>query len=94
MRLRKEGEKSQSGLVKNEQDIRGNFYKLSAETVSLAEGLMGKDHALTQKLRGLRSELIGHQNPMAPPRPPPAQPPPPAEVTTRRIRTFGVGPGS
>jgi len=68
-KLRKASEKSASDAVKNEQDLRTQFYKLSTDPVSLVEGLLSKDHELTLKLRGLRAELIGAQTPPAPPAP-------------------------
>ena len=55
--------------MKNEQDLRTQFYKLSTDPVSLVEGLLSKDHELTLKLRGLRAELIDAQTPPAPPAP-------------------------
>lgn len=62
-KLRRSAETAANDAIKNEQAIREQFYKLSTDTVSLVEGLFGKNHPLTQKLRGLRGELIGHQNP-------------------------------
>src|SRR5438067_10068575 len=49
-KLRKDAETAASNAVKNEQAVRSQFYKLAADTVSLVEGLVGKDHALTTKL--------------------------------------------
>ena len=69
-RARKTAETAAADAVKHEQDLRSQFYKLSTDTVSLVEGLLGKDHELTVKLRGLRSGLIGAQTPPAPPTPP------------------------
>jgi hypothetical protein len=63
IKLRKSAEQSATEAVKNEQDLRDQFYTLAAATVSLVEGLAGKDHALTTKLRGLRADLIGNQAP-------------------------------
>lgn len=65
-KLRKAAEKAASDAVKNEQDLRAQFYKLSTDTVSLVEGLVSKDHELTLKLRGLRATLVGSQTPAAP----------------------------
>ena len=74
-RARKSAEKALADAVKNEQDLRVQFYKLATDTVSLVEGLMGKSHELTTKLRGLRADLIGSQNPGgAPPAPTPPKP--------------------
>lgn len=61
--------------MKNEQDFRATYYKLSTDTVSLVEGLVGKDHELTLKLRSLRSNLIGAQTPGGPATPLPVNPP-------------------
>ncbi|MES2439360.1 MAG: hypothetical protein V4584_09850 [Verrucomicrobiota bacterium] len=65
-KLRKAAEKAASDAVKNEQDLRAQFYKLSTDTVSLVEGLVSKDHELTLKLRGLRATLVGSQTPAGP----------------------------
>jgi hypothetical protein len=65
-KLRKAAEKAVSDAVKNEQDLRAQFYKLSTDTVSLVEGLVSKDHELTLKLRGLRATLVGSQTTAAP----------------------------
>lgn len=62
-KLRKLAEKALNDAIKNEQNIRSKFYKLATDTVSLVEGLVSKDHALTVKLRTLRANLIGNQNP-------------------------------
>ena len=71
-KARKSAEKAAADAVKNEQDLRAQFYKLATDTVSLVEGLVGKGHDLTTKLRGLRADLIGSQNPGGTPPPPPA----------------------
>ncbi len=63
VKARKAAEKSASDAISNEQGVRGQFYKLSTDTVSLVEGLLSKDHELTTKLRGLRAKLVGNQNP-------------------------------
>ena len=73
---RKSAEKALADAVKNEQGLRAQFYKLATDTVSLVEGLLGKDHELTAKLRGLRANLIGDQNPGGSTPPPPAAPKP------------------
>jgi hypothetical protein len=74
-KLRKSAEKAAADAVKNEQDLRGQFYQLATDTVSLVEGLVGKSHDLTTKLRGLRADLIGSQTPGGPTPPPPAPAP-------------------
>jgi len=74
VKAREAAEDAASKAVVNEQGVRNQFYKLAAETVSLVEGLLGKDHALTVKLRGLRSSLIGQQGS---PQPTPAPAPKP-----------------
>lgn len=61
-KARESAEKAASDAIKNEQAIRSQFYKLSTDTVSLVEGLVSKDHPLTQRLRGMRADLIGKQN--------------------------------
>jgi hypothetical protein len=63
VKLRKQAEQSASDAVANEHGVRDNFYTLATSTVSLVEGLLGKSHELSMKLRGLRAELIGNQNP-------------------------------
>ena len=63
IKVREAAEKAATDAVIAEQAIRNQFYKLSTDTVSLVEGLLSKDHALTLKLRGLRADLIGNQNP-------------------------------
>ncbi len=60
-KLRRSAEKAATDAVKNEQDLRASYYKLSTDTVSLVEGLVSKDHELTIKLRGLRASLVGSQ---------------------------------
>ena len=67
IKSRESAEKSASDAGKNEQGLRDQFYTLAAATVSLVEGLVGKDHPLTAKLRGLRADLIGNQSPGGPP---------------------------
>ena len=74
IRERKEAEAEATKTVKAEQALRDASYKLATETVSLVEGLLGKDHQLTLKLRGLRADLVGDQSPDD--TPPPAAPAP------------------
>jgi hypothetical protein len=52
-----------AAALKSEQDLRNGKYTLATATISLVEGALGKEHPLPVKLRGLRAELIGHQNP-------------------------------
>ena len=66
VKSRESADKSASDAGKNEQNLRDQFYTLSTATVSLVEGLVGKDHPLTAKLRGLRADLVGNQTPGAP----------------------------
>lgn len=75
VKARKQAEEAAATAVTNEQALRSQFYTLATGTVSLVEGLLGKTHALTVKLRGLRGDLVGSQNtPAAPPTPtPPAK---------------------
>lgn len=61
-----------TAAVQHAQDVRNQFYTLATATVSLVEGELGKNHALSVKLRGLRSDLIGNQNPGGTPAPAPA----------------------
>jgi len=70
-KARKDAEKAVAAAVINEHTTRENFYTQATGTVSLVEGVLGKDHALTVKLRGLRSDLIGNQNPGGTPDPAP-----------------------
>ncbi|MCX6896028.1 MAG: hypothetical protein NTZ16_11125 [Verrucomicrobia bacterium] len=73
-KLRKAAEKAASDAIKNEQMVRDQFYTLASSTVSLVEGLLGKNHELPVKLRSLRADLIGNQNPGGKPAPtPPAK---------------------
>ena len=58
--------------MQHTQDVRGQFYTLATGTVSTVEGALGKNHPLTVKLRSLRSDLIGNQNPGGTPAPQPA----------------------
>ena len=75
-KARKSAEKALADAVKNEQDLRVQFYKLATDTASLVEGLVGKGHDLTTKLRGLRADLIGSQSvgSTTPPAPTPPKP--------------------
>jgi hypothetical protein len=72
---RKDAEKAAAEAVANEHKVREQFYTQATGTVSLVEGLLGKDHALPVKLRGLRANLIGDQNPNGMPAPAPAAKP-------------------
>ena len=74
---RSDAEKALATAVKLEHDTREGYYTLAAATISLTEGLLGKDHALPVKLRGLRADLIGNQNPGGSPAPAPAPTPAP-----------------
>jgi hypothetical protein len=69
-KTRKDAEKAVSAAVINEHTTRENFYTQATGTVSLVEGVLGKDHALTVKLRGLRADLIGNQGSGDTPEPP------------------------
>ena len=62
VKARKQAEEAAATAVANEQALRSQFYTLASGTVSLVEGLLGKAHALTVKLRSLRADLIGSQN--------------------------------
>ena len=70
-KARDDAEKAAAVAVKLEHDAREGYYALATATVSLVEGLLGKDHALPMKLRSLRADLIGNQNPAGPPKPAP-----------------------
>jgi hypothetical protein len=61
-----------AAAVQHTQDVRSQFYTLATATVSLVEGTLGKNHELAVKLRSLRSDLIGNQNPNGTPTPAPA----------------------
>lgn len=61
-----------AAAVKAEQDLREGKYATATATVSLVEGLLGKEHELPVKLRGLRAKLVGNQNPGGTPAPAPA----------------------
>jgi len=68
-------DKAATAAIANEQAVREQFYKLATDSVSLVEGLLSKNHDATAKLRGLRAELIGNQNPSGTaPAPAPAAP--------------------
>ncbi len=51
-KARKSAEKALADAVKNEQDLRAQFYKLATDTVSLVEGLAGKGHEAARPARG------------------------------------------
>ncbi len=74
-KTRKDAEQAVTAAVANEHNTREQFYSQATGTVSLVEGLLGKDHPLPVKLRGLRTELIGNQNPNGTPAPAPAPKP-------------------
>jgi hypothetical protein len=71
-KVRQDAEKAATTAIINEHTIRENFYTQATGTVSLVEGVLGKDHALTVKLRGLRADLIGNQGSGDTPEPAPA----------------------
>jgi hypothetical protein len=58
-----------TAAVQHTQDVRTQFYTLATGTISSVEGALGKSHVLAVKLRSLRSDLIGNQNPNATPAP-------------------------
>jgi hypothetical protein len=55
--------------VANEHTLREGFYTTATTTVSAVEGVLGKNHPLPVKLRAMRAELIGNQNPGGTPTP-------------------------
>jgi hypothetical protein len=71
-KLAKQAQDNAAAAVQHTQDVRNQFYKLASGTISSVEGAVGKDHELTIKLRSLRSDLIGNQNPNGTPSPAPA----------------------
>ena len=71
-KLRVEAEAAVAAAVKNEHTVRDQYYTLATGTVSLVEGVLGKNHALPVKLRSLRADLIGNQNPNGSSTPTPA----------------------
>ena len=70
-KVRTDAENALAAAVANERKVRDDFYALAAGTVSLVEGVLGKDHPLPVKLRALRADLIGNQNPGGTPTPTP-----------------------
>jgi len=70
-KLSQQAQDAATAAVQHTQDVRTQFYTLATTTVSLVEGTLGKNHALAVKLRGLRSDLIGNQNPNGTPAPAP-----------------------
>ena len=58
-----EADEALAAAIRAEQKLRNTYYTMAANTVSLVEGLLGKNHALPAKLRSLRADLIGNQNP-------------------------------
>lgn len=71
-KTRKDAEQAATDAIANEHKVRDQYYTLATGTVSLVEGLLGKSHALPVKLRSLRADLIGNQNPNGTPTPAPA----------------------
>ena len=71
-KLSKQAQDNATAAVQHTQDVRSQFYTLATATVSLVEGTLGKSHELAVKLRSLRSDLIGNQNPNGTPAPAPA----------------------
>jgi arginine/ornithine N-succinyltransferase beta subunit len=59
---REAADQALAGKVAAEQKLRTDHYTVATGAVSTVEGLLGKTHALTEKLRGLRASLIGNQN--------------------------------
>ena len=68
-KLSKQAQDAATAAVQHTQDVRTQFYTLATTTVSSVEGALGKNHELSVKLRKLRSDLIGNQNPGAKPAP-------------------------
>jgi hypothetical protein len=69
--INKANEKVLADSVANVHTIREGFYTQATTAVSLTEGVLGKDHVLPVKLRAMRAELIGNQNPNGTPVPTP-----------------------
>ena len=70
-KVRTDAQDAFASAVVNEHNLRQNFYTTATTTVSLVEGVLGKDHPLPVKLRALRADLIGNQNPGGTPTPAP-----------------------
>jgi hypothetical protein len=70
-KLRLNAEQACIVAVANEHNVREGFYTTATATVSSVEGALGKDHVLSVKLRALRADLIGNQNPGGTPTPSP-----------------------
>jgi hypothetical protein len=70
-KVRKADEKVLADAVQNVHNIREGFYTTATATVSAVEGVLGKNHPLPVKLRSLRADLIGNQNPGGTPDPAP-----------------------
>jgi hypothetical protein len=70
-KVRQTNEKTLADSVANVHTIREGFYTQATTAVSLTEGVLGKNHALPVKLRALRADLIGNQNPDGTPDPTP-----------------------
>ena len=74
-KARATAEDAATAAIANVHNVREGFYTQATNTVSLVEGLLTKNHPLPVKLRGLRAELIGNQNPNGTPAPAPAAKP-------------------
>lgn len=62
-KLAQQQQDAASAAVQQTQDVRSQFYTLATTSISSVEGALGKSHALAVKLRSLRADLIGNQNP-------------------------------
>ena len=60
--VRETAAKELSAKIAAEQKLRTENYAAATGAVSAAEGILGKTHPLTEKLRGLRASLIGNQS--------------------------------
>jgi hypothetical protein len=74
-KARQAAEQAAAAAVASEHNVREQYYTQATGSVSLVEGLLGKGHALPLKLRGLRADLIGNQNPNGTPPPAPSAKP-------------------
>lgn len=70
-KVRLASDKALAAAVANVHSIREGFYSQATAAVSLTEGVLGKNHPLPVKLRAMRAELIGNQNPNGTPTPAP-----------------------
>ena len=68
-KLAQQAQDAATAAVQHTQEVREQFYKLATGTISSVEGAVGTGHPLTAKLRSLRSDLIGNQNPGGTPAP-------------------------